>query len=161
MFEKFKKINKLNVSNNLNTTNTTTNTTINDINLRNSINNTNLQWFVFRYNFNNKKLEVFNVFDNSMFSDDIKKLMYDFIMNNISKNEFVDNVDRKVLYYFGFNVEYEIIISPTVGNNYYERIDIRNQIHLNWNKFINYLFDVCSSFLKCFADVKCFEDVKC
>lgn len=160
MFKKYKKINNLNDSNNLNITNTninTSNTSINDMNLHNVINNTHLQWFVFRDNCNSKKLEVFNIFDHGRFFDDIKDAMYNFIMNNFSKNEFITKVDRMILYYFGFKVEYEIIISQVIGENYYEKIDIRNQIHLNWDRFIDYLFDVCNS-LKCFADVKGFID---
>jgi hypothetical protein len=126
--------------------------------------NINLEWYVFRHDFNAKKIEKYNVFSHSGFLKDVTKLPKD-------KNVFIEQLRRNAMYYFGSKCEMEVIITswpayidmpeydritkeidhirndgrtprvvniaPTVGS----KIDIYEQLMLNWDAFVNYTYN--------------------
>lgn len=118
-----------------------------------------LEWNVYRDNFMNECIEVFNVFDHFSFYQDCCKIKKKF--TNI--NDFSEQIRKSLMYYFWSKAEHEIVITtwpPRVNKQEVERlrnevvnvrtyvnlttgvkIDIFKQIELNWDKFINYLWN--------------------
>lgn len=76
-----------------------------------------LKWNVWIYD-NTKELKQFNIFSHSRYNEDIREYMYKYIKKQISKNTFIEGIRKTTLYYFWGKVEYEIIISPVIGNYY-------------------------------------------
>lgn len=67
----------------------------------------NIKWNVYRYNFNTKKIELFNIFKHGSFYESIKKLFKKYK----DKTEFAENLRKELLYYFWCKYEYEVIIT--------------------------------------------------
>ena len=103
-----------------------------------------LKWNVW-IDVNTRELKQFNIFSHSRYDEDTREYMYKYIKKQISKDTFIEEIRKTTLYYFWGKVEYEIIISPVIGNYYNKKIDIKEQIELNWDRYIDYLLNVCSS----------------
>lgn len=96
-----------------------------------------LKWNVYRYNCNKKKMEEFNIFDHSCFNEDVQTLL----RPGFSKDYFEHRLKALLQYYFWSKSEYEILISPWIGDeNASQKIDIYNQILINWDKFVDYVW---------------------
>lgn len=98
-----------------------------------------LEWNVIKYNINDKKLVKFNIFDHSRFYEDVKKLLKQYK----NKNEFAEELKKDLMYYFWCKAEHEILISGLFSKdpNETEKIDIYDQITLNYDHFVNYILD--------------------
>lgn len=107
-----------------------------------------LKWNVWRDDINTKELKQFNIFSHSRYNEDIREYMYKYIKKQISKDIFIDGIRKTTLYYFWGKAEYEIIISPLIGNHYNKKTDIKEQIELNWDRYIEYLLHVCNTMEK-------------
>jgi hypothetical protein len=126
-----------------------------------------LEWNVFRHDINNKKIVKYNVFDHSSFLASVKKLRMD-------KDTFSEQLRREAQYYFWSKSEHEVIITswpayiskeeyeritkevtsiesrdrifrvvnivPTIG----DKIDIYEQLMLNWDYFVDYVWNTLS-----------------
>ena len=103
-----------------------------------------LKWNVWIDDMNTKELKQFNIFSHGRYNEDIREYMYKYIKKQISKDTFIENVRKATLYYFWGKAEYEIIISPLIGNHYNKKTDIKEQIELNWDRYIDYLLNVCN-----------------
>ena len=108
-----------------------------------------LKWNVWRYDINTKELKQFNIFSHSRYNEDIREYMYKYIKKQISKDIFIDGIRKTTLYYFWGKAEYEIIISPLIGNHYNKKTDIKEQLELNWDRYIEYLLHVCDTMEIC------------
>ena len=100
-----------------------------------------LVWNVYRENFNHKKIEVCNVFNCSVrFNDDLIRI-YKEHSNN--KEKFLDEVKSSLMYSYWSKCEYEIILSswPPRKDFKEEKIDIYNQIMINWDIFSEYIWN--------------------
>lgn len=98
-----------------------------------------LEWNVIKYDINNKKLVKFNIFNHYGFYEDVKKLLKQYK----NKNEFAEELKKDLMYYFWCKAEYEILISGLFSKdpNETEKIDIYDQITLNYDRFVNYILD--------------------
>ena len=98
-----------------------------------------LEWNVIKYDINNKKLVKFNIFNHYSFYEDVKKLLKQYK----NKNEFAEELKKDLMYYFWCKAEYEILISGLFSKdpNETEKIDIYDQITLNYDRFVNYILD--------------------
>ena len=128
----------------------------------------NLIWNVYKYNINSKKIEQFNIFDHWRFKEAVeydlnkindKEKFSEELKNNLlyyfwSKYEyeivitsFPIHIDKKELdrinsdyesycEYYG-HAPYLMYVNPDVG----EKIDIYSQIMLNYNIFLDYLWE--------------------
>lgn len=108
------------------------------------LDNIPLKWNVWIDDVNTRELKQFNIFSHSRYNEDIREYMYKYIKRQISKNTFIEGIRKTTLYCFWGKVEYEIIISPVIGNYYKNKIDIKEQIALNWERYIDYLLNVCN-----------------
>lgn len=119
-----------------------------------------LQWYVYNESMSDRRIKVFNVFDHASFSKDVCKLR----KKKLSREEFSKELKSISMYYFWSKCEYEVVITSwppridqeelnrlvseencyrygvrlTVG----EKIDVYQQLALNWDRFVDYLYVV-------------------
>lgn len=129
----------------------------------------NLVWNVYRYDFNARKIETYNVFNHGGFYNDVMKIP------RKDKVEFADKLRREAQYYFWSKCEMEVVITswpPYIDENEYKRIskereehienrgneprvlnicptvgskiDIYDQLMLNWDYFVDYVWNTLS-----------------
>ena len=118
----------------------------------------NLVWNVWRNDFNDKKIEVFNVFDHYRFREDVEKLM----KSKPSYDELSEQLRKTAIYYFWSKCEYEVVVTswpPRIGADEIQRIrndsypygthvkleigskvDVYSQLQLNWDRFVDYVW---------------------
>lgn len=90
-----------------------------------------LEWNVWRYNCNSKKMEQYNAL--SGFENTIKKLRE----TCESKTDFAEKLDREFMYMYWSRCQYEIILKPWAGDDSVERkIDIYEQLKMNWDAVV-------------------------
>ena len=97
-----------------------------------------LEWNVVYFNQNKKDFEIYNVLS-SYFVDEIKKRT----KKIEDKNDFAEEVKIMCMGYFWSKFEWEIILKEwTAGDNpKQKKIDVYDQLKLNWDRFIDYLWD--------------------
>lgn len=97
-----------------------------------------LEWYVYLEDVNRKKIVKYNVFKHYNFCQDLK----DIISKLKNKNELSEKVRRIALYYFWSKCEYEILITTWIGRKDFkdEKVDVYDQLQLNWNAFIDYIW---------------------
>lgn len=125
-----------------------------------------MQWNVFMRDMNSHKITVFNVFDHATFSKKVEKLRG----KKLSRDEFSKGLKSAAMYHFWSKCEYEVVVTswpPYVEQEelkrlasieltrlasdkpYYrtdvrleigEKIDVYQQLALNWDKFVDYAY---------------------
>lgn len=96
-----------------------------------------LTWNVFLYDSQSKKIGIYNIFDHGRFREDVEEIL----SLGLSRYGFNSRLEKILLYYFWCKSEYEVIISPWIGNDSAERkIDIYTQVELNWERFSDYVW---------------------
>ena len=96
-----------------------------------------LVWNVYRYSFNSDKVEAVNIFDHWKFSEDV---LTD-LRKRIKKEEFAERLRRNLMYYFWSKCEHEIIVSSwPYTDKAAAKIDIYQQVMLNFNIFLEYVW---------------------
>ena len=129
-----------------------------------------LEWNVFRYDFNARKIETYNVFNHGSFYNDVMKIP------RKNKLEFAEKLRREAQYYFWSKCEMEIVMTswpPYIDESEYQRltkernehiekrgdaprvlnvcttvgskIDIYEQLMLNWDMFVEYTWNTLNS----------------
>lgn len=95
-----------------------------------------LVWNVYRCR--NGKIKVYNIFQHSRFSDEVKQLLLQYK----TKDEFAEELKKATLYYFNHKSEWEVIIESTFAKAPAETIiDAYSQISNNWNIFVDYVWN--------------------
>ena len=64
------------------------------------------------------------------------------IIDNLSRDEFEDGLKKYLMYYMWSKCEYEIILSPWTGRADDIKIDVYDQIMMNWNSFVDYVWSL-------------------
>ena len=97
-----------------------------------------LQWKVWRYNVNARKIEEYNIFQHSSFLNDLIKLFQE----QYSKEVFAEELKQKLRYYFWARCEFEVTVVgyPPSHKNVERKIDIYEQVMLNWDVFLDYVW---------------------
>lgn len=92
------------------------------------------------HDFNARKIKPFNVFSHYGFLNDCKKAAKKYAKD---KAEFSDEVRKHLAYYYWSKCEWEIVLSPwpQSQNCIDKKIDVYYQVMLNWEQFIDYLWD--------------------
>lgn len=94
-----------------------------------------MKWFVYYYNINNNKIETLNIFSHSRFADEVKKHL-----KSTVKAEFAEAVRGSLFRYYCSKAEYEVLVSAWCGGDDSIKVDVYNQVRLNWDVFIEYLW---------------------
>lgn len=104
-----------------------------------------LQWNVYIGGFNSRKIEIINIFDHVGFLDDCRKNAK---KNNKDREAFVERLRGDLMYHFWSKCEWEIIIDHWPHNDHFEdkKVDVYNQVNLNWDIFSDYVWNNRSQF---------------
>lgn len=99
-----------------------------------------LAWNVIYGDFNRGTIEVYNIFQHGSFLESCKK---NYKKNSKNKDEFIEQLRMDLHYYFWSKCEWEVIIShwPSAARFHDSKIDVWDQIALNWNQFTEYVWD--------------------
>lgn len=106
-----------------------------------------LEWNVYISNFNRRVIEEYNIFKHAAFVDDCKKTIKKYNKaaraGEFDMDAFSEDIRRHLLYYFWSKCEWEVIIDHWPGGEHFkpEKIDVYDQVRLNWDKFIIYLWE--------------------
>ena len=124
-----------------------------------------MTWNVFRHNINNGEIEIWNVFNHHAFTLFVEKALKLYKTNKIDYQEFDKRIKTEVKYYFWSRSEHEVVITswppyvdkvelqrlaseiakePTryhynIELTVTEKVDIYDQLNLNWDAFVNYI----------------------
>ena len=98
-----------------------------------------MEWYVFYHDINKSEMRKFNIFNHVSFNNDVQKNL----KKIKDKDEFAEKLKRDLMYYFWCKSEYEIIISPWCGGRDTKdvKIDIHDQVMLNWDIFLEYVWN--------------------
>ena len=95
----------------------------------------NIEWYVYYYDVNRKKINTYNIFEHSSFKKEFSVLL----QCDLTKEVFADQLRHILMYYFWSKCEWETVLKPWVGDmNIGKKIDVYDQIMLNWDKFVDY-----------------------
>lgn len=123
-----------------------------------------LEWYVYHYNVNARQIEKYNVFDHFSFANALNRLPR-------NKQEFATALQKEAMYYFWAKSEMEVVLCswpPYIEKAEYDRltkevesrkinkqsirvlnvnpvaetkIDIYEQLMLNWDAFVDYTWN--------------------
>lgn len=99
-----------------------------------------LKWNVYIGNFNKREIETYNIFEHWKFKEDCdkawKKYKTDF-------HAFSKEVKSSLMYYFWGKCEWEVTIHHWPPNENFrdKKIDVFEQVMLNWDVFIVYVWN--------------------
>jgi hypothetical protein len=98
-----------------------------------------MKWNVFVENFNRGVIEKYNIFQYESFVKEIKNMK----KKSSSKEEFEKMLDRELMYRFGSKCEWEIVLSDWPPSERFKKkkIDVYEQIHMNWEVFVDYVWN--------------------
>lgn len=97
-----------------------------------------LNWLVWRYDYNKREIVKWNIFKHHSFYISIIENLG---TNHNSKELFEEQLEKDLRYYFWCRAEYEVIIVPWCDNSENgKKTDIYEQIKLNWNNFVDYIW---------------------
>ena len=98
----------------------------------------NIEWYVYYYDVNRKKIDTYNIFEHSSFKKEFSVLL----QCDLTKEVFADQLRHILMYYFWSKCEWETVLKPWVGDmNIGKKIDVYDQIMLNWDKFVEYAYN--------------------
>lgn len=96
-------------------------------------------WNVYREDCNRGAVVKYNIFDHSGFAQDINKLL----KQNISKDEFAEQLKLSLRYYFWGKTEYEVVITSWPVYIYRSELDRLNTEYEEYNnKWGHYPYDI-------------------
>lgn len=98
-----------------------------------------MQWNVYIHNYNKNKMEPYNIFDHSGFKYEVKQA----VKKYKDKDAFIDKLRIELSYYFWSKCEWEVIITPWIGKkeSCETKIDVFDQVMINWDIFSNYVWE--------------------
>lgn len=97
----------------------------------------NLEWYVYYHESNGSKIVAWNIFKNWRFNEEVRILLS---KKDITKEDFSIILNMKLKYCFWSKTEYEIVLSPWVGRATDVKVDIYDQVALNWDRFVEYVW---------------------
>ena len=98
-----------------------------------------LEWYVYVFDVNSRHIYHMNIFNHGGFNRAIRDILRD-PTENYDKNTFASTVRGELMYYFWSKVEYEVEIGDVVFDKNKTKIDVYDQVMMNWDKFIDYLW---------------------
>lgn len=96
-----------------------------------------LCWNVYVGNFNDKSIELHNVFEHGGFLNGCRDAARKYKKD---KAGFAEAIESELLYYYWSKCEWEVVISSWPDGKYEKKIDVYTQVMNNWEQFIDYLW---------------------
>lgn len=105
-----------------------------------------MEWNVYFADINRLNIYSLNVFKHQGFYNSLKN---DINICSFDKNEFEKKLNKNCIYYFSAKCEFEIILTcnPEWDRFNKKKIDIYDQLRMNWDKFVNYVWDNKDEFI--------------
>lgn len=99
-----------------------------------------MHWRVFVENFNDKRIEEYDIFDHYSFAEDVRKA---YRKHRNDFDAFAERVRGLLFYYYCSQCEWEIVVSSwlTSGRVPERKVDVYEQVMLNWDVFIEYVWN--------------------
>lgn len=100
-----------------------------------------MHWWVYTEDFNGKKIEKYDIFRHSSFSDDVRKA---YKKHRNDHDSFCESVRKSLAYYFWSKCEWETVVTSWVRPGYVKpvKIDVYDQVIMNWDVFIEYVWNM-------------------
>lgn len=107
-----------------------------------------LEWNVYIGNFNSRNIETFNIFRHTAFVEGCQKIVKKY--RKTAKNDgvfdrdaFSEEIRHEMMYYFWTKCEWEVIIDHWPPHETFkcEKVDVYDQVRLNWDIFIDYVWN--------------------
>ena len=95
-----------------------------------------MEWNVYYHDINAQKIIQWNIFKHGSFYKEVD----DLLKSELDKEEFIERLRKSLMYYFWSKCEYEILVSPWVGRAGDIKIDIYDQIMMNFDRFVDYVW---------------------
>lgn len=107
------------------------------------------EWYVFVSDFNTKTIKTFNVFHSHNFLTGCKESFKKYKLPE-QYNELAESIRHDAMYSFWSKSEYEIVITELMDRPDFNevKIDVYQQLMLNWEPFIRYTIDHKAYFLR-------------
>ena len=100
-----------------------------------------MQWIVYVDHINSKhRITKYNVFDHAGFFKDCQE---NYKKNHDNKEAFLDRLRKDLFYWYSSKCEWEIIVAPLFSHGEVDevKIDVNQQVLLNWEQFWSYVWD--------------------
>lgn len=101
-----------------------------------------MHWRVIREDFNGRRITDYDIFEHDGFAEDVKKAYKKYRNDHDS---FCESVRKSLAYYFWSKCEWEVIVSawPPSDRVPELKVDAYEQVMLNWDAFIEYVWTRC------------------
>lgn len=98
-----------------------------------------MEWYVYVDNINSRSVEPYNIFNHGGFANDCKQAYRQF---KDDREQFIEAVRRSLMYYFWSKCEWELVLTgfPPLPNYPGAKIDVYDQVKLNWATFTSYIW---------------------
>ena len=98
-----------------------------------------LEWNVYVGDWNSGKIQPYNIFNHYSFVEDCRKAYY---KHRKDKASFLDAVHSALMYFYWSKCEWEIVLDHWPHNDKFDgmKIDVHDQVMLNWSKFADYIW---------------------
>lgn len=118
-----------------------------------------IHWIVYIDNINTKRIETFDVFEHHGFAEDVGKA---YKKHRMDFDAFAEKVRGSLFYYFCSKCEWEVIVSawPPSERVKERKVDVYEQVMLNWDAFIEYVWARRDCILNYGAFFKGYDEVK-
>lgn len=107
-----------------------------------------IEWNVYYYNLNKRKIEIHNVFNHWRFIEYSAKAIKKY---KDDKKSLEEQIRRELMYYYWSKYEWEVIVAPFTSSPKEEeekKLDVYEQVMLNWNIFFEYFWEHKKEILK-------------
>lgn len=101
-----------------------------------------MHWRVFVENFNGKRIEEYDIFEHYGFAEDVRKA---YRKHRNDFDAFAEKVRGSLFYYYHSKCEWEVIVGSWLSSGRVpgRKVDVYEQVMLNWDAFIRYVWTKC------------------
>lgn len=109
------------------------------------MNTEDMKWCVIAESVNRKEFYEMNVFDHYSFREEVQKLL----KKKVTREEFSEDLRHIAMYYFWSKSEWEIVVTSLFRGGREDspekKIDVYNQLRMNWERFVDYVWQFASN----------------
>ena len=100
-----------------------------------------MHWNVYVEDINGKQMKKYDIFEHYGFAQDVKDA---YKKHKDDFENFKEAVRQSLSYFFWAKCEWEIVLSPWPESNRFheKKIDVYDQVRMNWDVFIKYVWDM-------------------
>ena len=101
---------------------------------------TMLEWNVYVSNFNDRRIEKHNVFNHWGVMENLKRIARKY--RDREREQFEEQMRRILMHYYWSKCEWEIVLDHFPPSDRFrpEKVDVWDQISLNWQSFADYVW---------------------